>query len=558
MKKQKTVSIKAKLLGVIIPVVIAIVVVLVVAAYQISSGTIIKYSQNLLQSSVENQASQIEAWLNENLASFQMAKTIIEDLKPSDEELKTILDGYYGYNSNYPEGLYVADSTGQLITASESTKKESDVTNSTWYKEGLTRVNMAVGSAYQNADGVNVISASGILNDGSDKVRVISADMTLDRIAIIVNSFIEMNDAEAFLVDKTSGVILANRDSSLISQTLGAEGQSHFYQLTAEKAAEKDYNFEFVEDAELLAKYNEVNYTSYKFLPAEQYNFKGKEAVIKQGEVLSESSGLEILPLTQEMKDSGNKYAIALTLQSKDGTTEVLKPGSTILYLLDPAIVTSVPVFNSRHNVAFSLIEDLSLSEWTLEFCVNMSKLGKKVGELNNQALFDGSSSLGESDGQIYTRFGDAPIEGNRLQIKTQGLQMNSATLFEEDKWYQIAWVCTSSKLYLYVDGKLDNSIDVPGKVTNLSKTKCKIGNTEYLKADVQMSEFRLWKRALSQREIANNLYATDPHSNALFAYFKFNEGKGDRFTDATGNGNEAWCIDPVEWRDNVRLNANN
>ena len=243
MKKQKTVSIKAKLLGVIIPVVIAIVVVLVVAAYQISAGTIKKYSQNLLQSSVENQASQIEAWLNENLASFQMAKTIIEDLKPSDEELKTILDGYYGYNSNYPEGLYVADSTGQLITASESTKKESDVTNSTWYKEGLTRVNMAVGSAYQNADGVNVISASGILNDGSDKVRVISADMTLDRIAIIVNSFIEMNYAEAFLVDKTSGVILANRDSSLISQTLGAEGQSHFYQLTAEKAAEKDYNF---------------------------------------------------------------------------------------------------------------------------------------------------------------------------------------------------------------------------------------------------------------------------------------------------------------------------
>ena len=243
MKKQKTVSIKAKLLGVIIPVVIAIVVVLVVAAYQISAGTIKKYSQNLLQSSVENQASQIEAWLNENLASFQMAKTIIEDLKPSDEELKTILDGYYGYNSNYPEGLYVADSTGQLITASESTKKESDVTNSTWYKEGLTRVNMAVGSAYQNADGVNVISASGILNDGSDKVRVISADMTLDRIAIIVNSFIEMNGAEAFLVDKTSGVILANRDSSLISQTLGAEGQSHFYQLTAEKAAEKDYNF---------------------------------------------------------------------------------------------------------------------------------------------------------------------------------------------------------------------------------------------------------------------------------------------------------------------------
>ena len=94
MKKQKTVSIKAKLLGVIIPVVIAIVVVLVVAAYQISAGTIKKYSQNLLQSSVENQASQIEAWLNENLASFQMAKTIIEDLKPSGREYNAFVNKF--------------------------------------------------------------------------------------------------------------------------------------------------------------------------------------------------------------------------------------------------------------------------------------------------------------------------------------------------------------------------------------------------------------------------------------------------------------------------------
>ncbi len=80
MKKQKTVSIKAKLLGVIIPVVIAIVVVLVVAAYQNLQGQSEKIFPKTLQSSVENQASQIEAWLNENLASFQMAKTTIEDL----------------------------------------------------------------------------------------------------------------------------------------------------------------------------------------------------------------------------------------------------------------------------------------------------------------------------------------------------------------------------------------------------------------------------------------------------------------------------------------------
>jgi methyl-accepting chemotaxis protein len=243
MKKQRKISIKARLLGSIMPVVIAIVAVLVLIAYQASAGIIEDYSQNLLESSVSNQSSKIEAWLSENLASFQMAKTTIENLHPDDTQLKAILDGYYNYNDNYPDGLYVSDSSGNLIKADKSTKKESNPVQSTWYKEGLTRVNMAVGSAYKNAEGVNVISASGILNDGTDNIRVISADMTLDRITIIVNSFIDMDNAEAFLVDKNTGVILADRESSLISQKLGASGQSEYYQKIAAKFNSNDYDF---------------------------------------------------------------------------------------------------------------------------------------------------------------------------------------------------------------------------------------------------------------------------------------------------------------------------
>lgn len=242
MKKQMKLSIKARLLGSIMPVIIAIVAVLVLIAYQASAGIIEDYSQNLLESSVSNQSSKIEAWLSENLASFQMAKTTIENLHPDDTQLKAILDGYYNYNDNYPDGLYVSDSNGNLIKADKSTKKESNPIQSTWYKEGLTRVNMAVGSAYKNAEGVNVISASGILNDGTDNIRVISADMTLDRITIIVNSFIDMDNAEAFLVDKNTGVILADRESSLISQKLGAPGQSEYYQKVANQFNSNDYD----------------------------------------------------------------------------------------------------------------------------------------------------------------------------------------------------------------------------------------------------------------------------------------------------------------------------
>ena len=243
MKKKGNISIKAKLLGIIIPVVIAIILILVFTAYHVSSGIIESYSKNLLESSVNSQASKIEAWLEENLASMQMAKNMIEKLHPDEAQLQTILDASCGYSENYPEGLFLADANGSFLKGTDSKKQEPNPKESMWYQEGMTRVNMAVGSAHQNPDGTNVVSASGLLNDGSDTVRVIAADMTLDRISVIVNSFIEMHDAEAFLVDKDSSVILASRDSDLISKTLGADGQSAFYKDVEKKVAGKSYDF---------------------------------------------------------------------------------------------------------------------------------------------------------------------------------------------------------------------------------------------------------------------------------------------------------------------------
>ncbi len=261
MKKKSNISIKAKLLGIIIPVVIAIILILVFTAYHVSSGIIESYSQNLLESSVNSQASKIEAWLEENLASMQMAKTMIEKLHPDETQLQTILDASCGYSENYPDGLFLADANGSFLKGTDSKKQEPNPKESMWYQEGMTRVNMAVGSAHQNPDGTNVVSASGLLNDGSDTMRVIAADMTLDRISVIVNSFIEMHDAEAFLVDKDSSVILASRDSDLISRTLGADGQSAFYKDVEKKVSGKSYDFCTLDGN--MTVFKEVNGTNW-------------------------------------------------------------------------------------------------------------------------------------------------------------------------------------------------------------------------------------------------------------------------------------------------------
>ena len=261
MKKKGNISIKAKLLGIIIPVVIAIILILVFTAYHVSSGIIESYSKNLLESSVNSQASKIEAWLEENLASMQMAKNMIEKLHPDEAQLQTILDASCGYSENYPDGLFLADANGSFLKGTDSKKQEPNPKESMWYQEGMTRVNMAVGSAHQNPDGTNVVSASGLLNDGSDTVRVIAADMTLDRISVIVNSFIEMHDAEAFLVDKDSSVILASRGSDLISKTLGADGQSAFYKDVEKKVSGKSYDFCTLDGN--MTVFKEVNGTNW-------------------------------------------------------------------------------------------------------------------------------------------------------------------------------------------------------------------------------------------------------------------------------------------------------
>lgn len=234
--KEKLISIKIKLLGIIIPVVSILVLILIIVSYIESKKIISSDANEILDLSANNQVNQIEAWLNENLASFQAVKTAIESAQPAEDTLQDLLNSFSDYNSNYSDGLYIADASGNLLASSKSsTHSGEDIKNSVWFQEGLTRINMAFGSAYQNADGKNVISATGMLLEDSDKIQVISADVSLDRISIIVNSLVEMENAQAILIDRTDNIVLAARDDSILSSSLGSNSSNELYQNIAEK-----------------------------------------------------------------------------------------------------------------------------------------------------------------------------------------------------------------------------------------------------------------------------------------------------------------------------------
>ncbi|MBP5454221.1 MAG: methyl-accepting chemotaxis protein, partial [Lachnospiraceae bacterium] len=219
-KKQKTTKIKNKLLLFLLPAVVVTILVLVALSGYLSAKNLKAMATSQLDSSIANQADNIEAWLTENLQNFNTVKLLIEKSHPNYSQLQTMIDSTYGFNSYCRSGPYIATESGQVFKAENSNKVLDNPTSQEWFKQGLTRVGLAYGSTYLDTNGEQVISASGLIDDGSGQVKVFAADLTLDQISVIVNSRVKMDQAASFLVDITDKTILAHRDMARVSTKL--------------------------------------------------------------------------------------------------------------------------------------------------------------------------------------------------------------------------------------------------------------------------------------------------------------------------------------------------
>ncbi|MCI7112913.1 MAG: methyl-accepting chemotaxis protein [Lachnobacterium sp.] len=237
-QKKSITSIKTKILTAVSALVLILVLILILLSYMISKNIIEDKSKQVLELSVKNQASQMEAWMTESLNVFNTFKDNLETMDYTDEQIQTLLDSYLGKSSNYPDGFYIADSDGKVMQADGVEYKKSISDDPVWYTEGLTRVNMAFGDVFTNEAGEEVISASAILRD-SDKTRVIAIDVPIAHIQVIVNSFISMDDAQAVLIDRSTMSILSQSEESLSGSLSDDSG---FLGTIGEKIDEQDYD----------------------------------------------------------------------------------------------------------------------------------------------------------------------------------------------------------------------------------------------------------------------------------------------------------------------------
>lgn len=360
------------------------------------------------------------------------------------------------------------------------------------------------------------------------------------------------NDAEYDTLSNQAYILQTNTNAnSSLKLTVGAEVATTTLNVRLSDVANVESRYRLVYDTAVVNEYNRLNETPYASLPQESFSLSSEETTIEAGASVSTPITLTVPPYSEALKASGKKYAIGFRLENTSGNASVLSSGSKIVYILDQVVIQPVVVLDQSHYVSQNLVKNYPLTEWTVEMNINKHVLYTEVGRGNNQAIF------GAGPDEIYIRFGDAPIEGNRLQIKTQGTQMNSLALFNEHTWYHLAFVCTGTKLYLYVNGQLDNSMDLPGKTTNVNSINICSPSTYWL-GNAMYSEVRFWQRARSQAEIANNMYACDPTTPGLITYYKMNEGEGYSFRDASGNGNNAETNGQAvpEWIQDVRIDG--
>jgi len=328
--------------------------------------------------------------------------------------------------------------------------------------------------------------------------------------------------------------------------------------VTSSVKAGTDINVSIQSNAALLETYNKLNGTTYEFLPEGSYQLQvpNNNLVIRSGSNRSESATFSITSLASFKE--GVTYCVPVSITGVQGGVEVLESSRTIYLIIKRSIITqAASLASNRYFRVPSFATDASLS--------NVPNLTFECRILVNafQTANPFISSVMGIEENFLLRFGDVSIPNNQLQlagglVSGNKYPVSSKASFSTGKWYHVATVFNGSTISLYIDGMLDNYTDAANGGVNLTDTYSNgfhIGysaGSRYFNGAI--SEVRVWTRALTQKELQNNLCYVPPASNGLLAYWRFNgDINGNTVADLTGHGHSAVGNNTITWVPGVK-----
>lgn len=342
-------------------------------------------------------------------------------------------------------------------------------------------------------------------------------------------------------------VYFTGTESTPIKRVSTEEPTSIGLSVTSSCKVEEDVKIGIKISPEKVDAFNKKEGVEYKLLPENLYQLSSKELKIEIGDNVSKP--FELIVQNIEDFEPEVTYLLPISIDYVEGGLDVLETSRTIYVIISTPLITNAVNLNGKY--------------YKIPFEENESPL--KFNQLSYEARvrvhqFCGYepyiSSVVGIEGVFLLRFGDVTIKPNQIQITGVGVETTAPTELVTEKWYHFAAVFDGSNVKIYIDGKLDVSKPATATVLDLRDEAMNRGfyigrsyQGRLLNGDI--SEVRVWNRALTQKEILNNMCGVRPTSEGLLAYWRFNEGEGELVQDVTGHG---WDISgSFNWIEGIR-----
>lgn len=301
-----------------------------------------------------------------------------------------------------------------------------------------------------------------------------------------------------------NAIYIDGADVAPISKlTVDAAGGKASFTARAANRLSSNATLKFAVDEQELTKYNEANGTHYKLLPAKYYSLSTENLTIDKANISNGTIDVNVKPLGDDL-DASTKYAIPVKIASVDGA-KLLGSSSVKIFAIDRVLYTTALRQKNFYLKTVFPTPYTGLHEWTMSYAIKLDR------NKDNQAVLSPDFySRVTADGALQMKVGE-----------TDDPKAFAKTKLQPGKWYYIAWVYKNQHVRCYINGVLDNEFDVP-KVETFTKLNMSWGAFEgYVR------EIRLYDKALTAFQVADNLYIETPDNPDLLFYAPLDKKTG-------------------------------
>jgi len=361
--------------------------------------------------------------------------------------------------------------------------------------------------------------------------------------------FTACSDGDDFDWNKQGLFVSGTENNPVVKFTI--EDTPSTYNITVQSThkVENDVTVTLAIDTSLVAKYNAENGTNYYPIPLDAVTLENPVVTISAG--FSVSSTAIVKLISTESFVEGRTYVIPVTISNVSGASGDIIGSSKTVYLRISRIINFYAI-QANYNASSNFVFDnaIPLTAFTYEYKIYPQGLANRGPQ-----RFSAMEEKDESKA-LLLRFNEANTN-NQLQASFNGSKTMMNTQFSNGQWYTLSFVWDGTTFYCYVDGVLDTSasVSVDGGVVNFQRYEMGMSWGGYRSSQFfnhRFCEIRVWNRALSQSEILGGLCGVSADSEGLQCYWKFNEGSGSKFADATGHGYDMdWTKSQRDIREN-------